>query len=99
MMVRYAGVDYDPEIHSPTMDKEETPHWLTDEKQGKMREWFTDKEGETSGVQGRTSLRLIPSSQKVGGQLSCDFIPYKVINRTFTTLHGIITGSLCAKYS
>ena len=31
----------------------------------------------------------------------CDtmIIPYKVINRTFTTLYGILTGSLSAVYS
>ena len=34
MMIKYAGVAYDPEIHSPNMDEDATPHWLTDEQQG-----------------------------------------------------------------
>ena len=33
MMVQYAGVQYDPEIHSPSMEEDSTPHWLTDEQQ------------------------------------------------------------------
>ena len=34
MMLKYCGVEYDPEVHSPSMDQDDTPHWLTDEAQG-----------------------------------------------------------------
>ena len=38
MMLKYCGVEYDPEVHSPSMDQDDTPHWLTDEAQGELLE-------------------------------------------------------------
>ena len=45
MMLKYCGVEYDPELHSPSMHADDTPHWLTDEAQDVQNVHVYDLDG------------------------------------------------------
>jgi len=45
MMLKYCGIEYDPEVHSPSMDMDDTPHWLTDEAQDHTMVHIYDLDG------------------------------------------------------
>ena len=48
MMLKYCGVDYNPDIHSPSTDKHDTPHWLTDEAQDRTMVHIYDLDGKVT---------------------------------------------------